>query len=88
MGVFFIKPEEGFKVLKNLTFLSQFGLSLVLPMVLFVLGSVWLRERLGLGSWVTLVAILLGIGTWVPTVSSFARYMLAEAKKSEDGKKL
>lgn len=88
MGVFFIKPEEGFKVLKNLTFLSQFGLSLVLPMVLLILGSVWLRERLGLGNWVTLVAMLLGMGSWVPTVTSFARYALGEAKKSEDRNKL
>ena len=36
---------------RHLVWLTQFGLSVVLPPVLFLLGAVWLRKQFGLG-WV------------------------------------
>lgn len=78
--------QQKYAALKNLVFLSQFGLSLILPMVLLLFGSLWLRERFGLGSWVTLIALLVAILSWIPTVSSFMRYVLKEAKKGEQKK--
>ena len=34
---------------RHLVWLTQFGLSVVLPPVLFLLGAVWLRKQFGLG---------------------------------------
>lgn len=78
--------RQKYAALKNLVILSQFGLSLVLPMMLLLYGSLWLRERFGLGSWITLIALLLSILSWISTVSSFMRYALGEAKKGEQKK--
>ena len=40
---------------RHLVWLTQFGLSVVLPPVLFLLGAVWLRKQFGLGGWVIFV---------------------------------
>ena len=46
---------------RHLVWLTQFGLSVVLPPVLFLLGAVWLRKQFGLGGWVILVGFALGM---------------------------
>ncbi len=50
------------RIAKYLAWLTQFGLSVVMPLLLCVLGSLWLRSRFSLGSWIVVVGILLGIG--------------------------
>ena len=49
------------KDLSLLVWLSQLGLSVALPPVLFVLLAVWLRDSCGWGGWVLWVGIVLGI---------------------------
>ena len=44
-----------------LIWLTQLGLSVAFPLAGFVLAAVWLRERFGLGVWVLVVGIVLGI---------------------------
>ncbi len=73
---------------KNFTHLSQFGLSLILPIVFFVLSAEYLKENYGFGNWISLIAIILGLLTCIPTVKRFVGYMLSEAKKSEDNRKI
>lgn len=77
------KKHQRYAALRYLGLLSQFGLSLILPVVLLLFGSLWLRERYGFGSWVTLAALVLSILSWIPTVGSFMRYVLTETKKGE-----
>ncbi len=49
------------KCLSLLIWLTQLGLSVAIPPVGFVLLALWLRSRFGLGSWVLVLGILLGI---------------------------
>lgn len=49
------------KNLHLLTWLTQLGLSTVVPLAGFVLLAVWLKNRFGLGNWVLFVGIGLGI---------------------------
>ena len=53
------------KNLRLITWFMQFGLSVVTPLVLCILVSVWIRNRYNTGGWVILIGILLGIGSAV-----------------------
>lgn len=43
-----------------LIWLTQLGISVAVPLALCTLGSVWLRNRFGLGPWVLFLGIGLG----------------------------
>ncbi|MBE6933968.1 MAG: AtpZ/AtpI family protein [Ruminococcaceae bacterium] len=49
------------KDLSLLVWLTQLGLSVAVPPVMFILLAVWLRDSLGWGAWVIWVGIGLGI---------------------------
>lgn len=48
------------KDLGLLTWLTQLGISVAVPLAGFVLLAVWLRDRFGWGVWVIWVGIVLG----------------------------
>ena len=50
-----------YQITRHLVWLTQFGLSVALPPVLFLLGAVWLKNEFALGGWVVLVGLLLGL---------------------------
>ena len=47
-----------YDVARHLVWLTQFGLSVVVPPTLCIAGSVWLRHRFTLGGWVVAVGVL------------------------------
>ena len=49
------------KELSLLVWLTQLGLSVAVPPVVFILLAVWLRDGCGWGNWVLWVGIALGI---------------------------
>ncbi len=49
------------KNLSLLVWLTQLGLSVVMPLAGFILLAVWLQKRLALGNWVIWVGIGLGL---------------------------
>lgn len=49
------------KDLSLLVWLSQLGLSVAAPLAGFILLGVWLRNRFGLGVWVVLLGVAVGI---------------------------
>ena len=65
---------------RHLVWLTQFGLSVVLPPVLLLLGAVWLRKQFGLGGWVILVGFALGLRSSLKTIERQGR---APKKKQE-----
>jgi len=74
-----------FSFLKNLVWMTQFAFSVVSPLVLFVLGSVWLQERFSLGGWVIVVGIVLGIcGAVGGLMNSLKAMRRGDGKKDED----
>ena len=50
-----------YQIARHLVWLTQFGLSVVLPPVLLLLGAVWLKNHFALGGWIVLVGLLLGL---------------------------
>ena len=47
--------------LRLLVWLTQLGLSVAFPLAGFILLGLWLRDRLNLGLWVIIAAIVLGL---------------------------
>ena len=72
------------KDLSLLVFLSQLGLSVVLPLAGFVLLGVWLRQALGWGVWVVILGTLLGLVVAAEGLRSTLRTMNRMAHKKKD----
>ena len=61
-----------FRALEALVWVTQLGLSVAGPPVLFLLLAAWLKTRFGFGDWVTVVGIVLGLlGALGGAISSF-----------------
>lgn len=58
------------KLLSLLMWVTQFGLSIIFPTLLFLMLGVWLRSKFGLGMWILLVLGILGIMTSISTAKS------------------
>ena len=61
------------RTMRELIWLTQLGLSIVCPLLLSVLGAVWLRNRFDLGNWVIFLGIALGFAGAGSAGVAFAR---------------
>ncbi len=72
------------RLFSRITLLTQLGLSIVIPPILAVLLASWLQKRFGLGDWVILAAILLGVLSGISSVLSLVwRESRREAARDE-----
>ncbi len=69
------------KVLRQIAWLTQLGLSLVAPPLLCAWGSWWLMQRFSLGGWVMVLGIVLGLGASASSAMQFYRMMCRQAEK-------
>lgn len=69
-----------YQITRHLVWLTQFGLSVVSPPILFLLGAVWLKNHFGLGGWVVLVGLLIGIAGSVGNLRSSLKSIDREGK--------
>lgn len=68
-----------------LIWIPQFGISVVVPLIGFLMLAVWLRDRFGWGQWVIWVGIFFGIFTAAIGVRDTVKAMaLTEGRKKED----
>ena len=74
------------KNLSMLVWMTQLGLSVVVPPAAFILLAVWLRDQCNWGSWVLWVGIFLGVYGAVTGFLSALRTMerLSKDKKQEE----
>lgn len=73
------------KHLKDLIWLTQLGLSIAMPLGLFLWGAVWLRDRYDLGVWVLILGLVLGLYSSFSAVRTFYLYYKnREAPKKKD----
>ena len=72
------------KALRHLVMLTQFGLSIVLPLVLYILLDRYLMHRFSLGGWVMILGIFLGIGSAVSGLVKGLRHLQKEAERDKD----
>lgn len=59
------------KLLRDLSWLTQLGFSLVTPPLVLVWLCSWLQRRFSIGSWLSVVGLLVGIVTAVCTAYQF-----------------
>lgn len=72
------------KVLRLLTMFGQLGFTLITPPVVMALLGWWLQRRFDLGTWIMLVALLIGLLTSANSAYRFyLRVMGSEKKKAE-----
>ncbi len=78
-------------IFKQLALLTQFGLSLLMPTLLCVLGCAFLVSKTGLGEWIFIPGFFFGLGGSAVTAMKFYRMALKDTdrhkKKFEDDKR-
>ena len=68
------------KSLRLLVWFTQLAFSVVGPLVLCILGAIYLQERFQLGGWVILLGVLLGFGG---AVSGFCNSLSAMKREGD-----
>lgn len=66
-----------------LVWLTQLGISVAAPLALCTLGTLWLRNRFGLGAWVLFVGIGLGIYLAIDGLRTSLKTMERMAKSKD-----
>jgi len=74
------------EIIKYVSFLGQLGLSFAAPLVLCILGSWYLCEKLGVGPWIYVVGIVFGLGAAFMTAYKFYLLMTKGKEKDKDKK--
>ena len=72
------------KQLGLLVWVPQFGISVVSPLILFVLLGVWLHSSRGWGSWVIIAGVLLGLFTAGLGLRDTLKAFIQQDRGSED----
>lgn len=72
--------------LNMLVWLTQTGISVAAPLAAFTFCAVWLREQLGLGSWIIWAGLSLGVVCAVAGLRQCLHLMvqMADRRKKED----
>ena len=69
------------KLISLLTWVGQFGLSIIFPTLFFLLLAVWLQSKFGLGMWIVVVLGILGVLTSISTTRSCLRSLQKAAQE-------
>ncbi len=77
------QPSSRFRALSGILAVGQLGISLVVPILLFTALGVWLSDRFGIGAWLTVLCIVVGVITAGCTFYRTAREFLAR-QRAED----
>ena len=75
--------KEWSKAFRNLSILSQFGLSLAMPLLLCVFVAYQLREHFHLSYWIYLPAFFFGLAASFMTAYKFYLSVSEKEKKQE-----
>ena len=72
------------KTVNLLVWLTQLGLSVAVPPIVFILGAVWLRDRHGWGGWVIWAGVILGVICAAEGLVSCLKAMSRMAKEKKE----
>ncbi len=70
-----------------LVWFMQLGISVAAPLAGFVLIAVWLQNRFGLGRWVVIAAVILGIISAVDGLKSSLKTLEKLSRKDKEEEK-
>ena len=77
------KQTDWIQAVKTALTCMQFGLTTIAPLVLCVALTWWLRKQFSLGSWVTLVGLLIGLVAMTLTLIRYIRGFIRDSKKRQ-----
>ena len=72
------------ELLKNITMVTQFGLSLLMPLLLCVLFCWWLTTRFGIGGWIFIPGFFFGLGSSGMTAWKLYKSVMNREEKERD----
>ena len=81
------KRNDLLKSLRLLGYLTQFGLSVIMPPLILVFLGVWLADRYSIGAWLIVVLLLLGLVSSGCSVYRFFKIFVRETRDEPYGKK-
>ena len=79
--------KDMYQAARHLVWLTQFGLSIAVPLVVSILAAVWLQKAFALGGWVIVVDVLVGVFGAVSGLVTSLRAMDRQAGEQEDRSK-
>ena len=79
-----MKNKAFFEAVKYVGFITQLGLSMIVPLLLCIFVTIWLRDKFGLGNFVVLIGIILGILTSFYNLATFIKFATRKANESKD----
>ena len=80
-GLLAMGKSGWFEALKQLSWLTQLGFSMVAPVLLCTGGALWLQNKFSLGAWVVLAGLAVGLVSGGCTFVSFLKYAQKQAEK-------
>ena len=84
-----IRVNDWFRSARLLSWMTQFGLSVAVPLVGCILLAVWLQGRFGLGGWVVALGVVLGllgaVGGLISSIRQMDRQGAADQKRDAPG---
>ena len=72
-----------YQVMKDLCWVGQLGLSLIMPLLLCILACWWAVTRFQLPPWLYIPAVALGLGGGAVTAREFYRMTMRRGEKTK-----
>lgn len=63
---------------------TQFGISVITPILLCVWFAAWLRDKFSLGDWAVIVGIVIGAGAGIMSMLKMIKQMSRAAEKEDE----
>jgi hypothetical protein len=79
--------RDASRVLRNLSMIGQFGLSLATPTLMCLLSAYWLNTRIGSPLWIYIPALILGLGASFMTAWKLYQSIMQKRKKEDSSGK-
>ena len=79
--------KKHLKVLRLIATFGQLGFTLITPPVVMALLGWWLQSRFSLGTWVMLIAIVIGLLTSATSAWKFYLQVVGSEKKKAEAEK-
>lgn len=68
---------------RYLSLISQLAISMITPVLLMIFVCMWLKNKFGLGNWVVMAGMFLGIGSGLSSVWTYLKRFLREGEKQQ-----
>ena len=75
--------KKVYNSLKYISMITQLGIAVITPAILCTFGAIWLKNKFGLGDWIVIAGIILGIASGFYSLISYMQMFLRDARKDQ-----